>query len=50
MPEWRQTTKASEASSQKDYDEFMIDSEADKTKKPTDIEHKSIGGLFPKGV
>jgi len=34
-------TKASEASSQKEYDEFMTDSEVDKTKKSTDIEHKT---------
>jgi len=34
-------TKASDASSQKEYDEFMTDSEVDKTKKSTDIEHKT---------
>jgi len=34
-------TKASEASAQKEYDEFMTDSEVDKTKKSTDIEHKT---------
>jgi len=34
-------TKASEASAQKEYDEFMTDSQVDKTKKSTDIEHKS---------
>jgi chromosome segregation ATPase len=34
-------TKASEASAQKEYDEFMTDSEVDKTKKTTDIEHKT---------
>merc|ERR1719488_305839 len=33
-------TKASEATSQKEYDEFMTDSQVDKTKKSTDIEHK----------
>jgi len=34
-------TKASEASAQKEYDEFMTDSQVDKTKKATDIEHKT---------
>jgi len=34
-------TKAGEASAQKEYDEFMTDSEVDKTKKSTDIEHKT---------
>merc|ERR1712194_944613 len=34
-------TKAAEASAQKAYDEFMTDSEVDKTKKSTDIEHKT---------
>jgi len=34
-------TKASEASAQKEYDEFMTDSQVDKAKKSTDIEHKS---------
>merc|ERR1712063_180952 len=34
-------TKASEASAQKEYDAFMTDSEVDKTKKTTDIEHKT---------
>jgi len=34
-------TKASEASAQKEYDTFMTDSEVDKTKKTTDIEHKT---------
>jgi len=34
-------TKASEASAQKEYDEFMTDSKVDKTKKSTDIEHKT---------
>jgi antitoxin component HigA of HigAB toxin-antitoxin module len=34
-------TKASEASAQKEYDEFMTDSQVDKTKKSTDIEHKT---------
>jgi len=34
-------TKAAEASAQKEYDEFMTDSQVDKTKKTTDIEHKS---------
>jgi hypothetical protein len=33
-------TKASEATAQKEYDEFMTDSQVDKTKKSTDIEHK----------
>merc|ERR1719472_662186 len=34
-------TKAGEASAQKEYDQFMTDSEVDKTKKSTDIEHKT---------
>jgi hypothetical protein len=34
-------TKSSEATSQKEYDEFMTDSQVDKTKKSSDIEHKS---------
>lgn len=34
-------TKAAEASAQKEYDEFMTDSEVDKTEKSTDIEHKT---------
>jgi len=34
-------TKASEASAQKEYDSFMTDSEVDKAKKTTDIEHKT---------
>jgi len=34
-------TKAGEASAQKEYDEFMTDSAVDKTKKSTDIEHKT---------
>merc|ERR1719183_1143554 len=34
-------TAAAEASGQKEYDEFMSDSEIDKTKKTTDIEHKT---------
>jgi len=34
-------TKAGEASAQKEYDEFMTDSQVDKTKKSTDIEHKT---------
>merc|ERR1711918_260579 len=34
-------TKASAASAQKEYDEFMTDSEVDRTKKSTDIEHKT---------
>merc|ERR1712007_412108 len=34
-------TKSSEASAQKEYDAFMTDSEVDKTKKSTDIEHKT---------
>ena len=42
--------KASEAPSQKEWDEFMIDSEVDKSKKLTGMEHKSITGFFPKRV
>jgi len=34
-------TKASEASAQKEYDEFMTDSKVDKEGKTTDIEHKT---------
>jgi len=34
-------TKASEASAQKEYDEFMTDSKVDKSQKSTDIEHKT---------
>jgi len=34
-------TKAAEATAQKEYDEFMTDSEVDKSKKSTDIEHKT---------
>jgi len=34
-------TKAGEASAQKEYDQFMTDSQVDKTKKATDIEHKT---------
>merc|ERR1719230_1264212 len=34
-------TQAAEASSQKEYDQFMHDSEVDKTAKSKDIEHKS---------
>jgi len=34
-------TKASEASSQKEYDTFMSDSKVDKSQKSTDIEHKT---------
>jgi cell division septum initiation protein DivIVA len=34
-------TKASEASAQKEYDEFMTDSTVDKESKATDIEHKT---------
>jgi len=34
-------TKASEASASKEYDTFMTDSAVDKTKKATDIEHKT---------
>jgi len=34
-------TKASEASAQKEYDEFMTDSKVDKAEKSTDIEHKT---------
>merc|ERR1711953_263649 len=33
-------TKAAEASAQKEYDTFMTDSQVDKTKQTTDIEHK----------
>jgi prefoldin subunit 5 len=34
-------TKSGEASAQKEYDQFMTDSQVDKTKKSTDIEHKT---------
>merc|ERR1719263_1487515 len=34
-------TKASEATSQKEYDDFMTDSKVDKSEKSTDIEHKT---------
>jgi len=34
-------TKAAEEQAQKEYDEFMTDSEVDKTQKTSDIEHKS---------
>merc|ERR1719424_1442017 len=34
-------TKAAESSAQKEYDEFMLDSEVDKTQKTQDIEHKT---------
>merc|ERR1719197_2230551 len=34
-------TKAAESSAQKEYDEFVADSTADKNKKATDIEHKT---------
>jgi len=34
-------TKASEATAQKEYDEFMTDSKVDKSQKSTDIEHKT---------
>jgi len=34
-------TKAAEESSQSEYDEFMTDSATDKSKKTTDIDHKS---------
>jgi DNA repair exonuclease SbcCD ATPase subunit len=34
-------TKASEATAQKEYDEFMTDSKVDKSAKSTDIEHKT---------
>merc|ERR1719198_9757 len=34
-------TKAAEATAQKEYDTFMTDSKVDKTKKTTDIEHKT---------
>merc|ERR1719218_551349 len=34
-------TKASEATAQKEYDDFMTDSKVDKTEKSTDIEHKT---------
>ena len=33
-------TKAGEATAQKEYDEFMTDSQVDKNKNATDIEHK----------
>jgi prefoldin subunit 5 len=35
------TTKANEATAQKEYDDFMNESELDKTKKASDIEHKT---------
>jgi hypothetical protein len=35
------TTKANEATAQKEYDDFMNESELDKTKKSSDIEHKT---------
>merc|ERR1719230_1408884 len=34
-------TKAAEESAQKEYDQFMTDSEVDKTQKTQDIEHKT---------
>jgi len=34
-------TKASEATAQKEYDEFMTDSKVDKSQKSTDVEHKT---------
>merc|ERR1719326_2390249 len=34
-------TSAAEATAQKEYEDFMNDSKVDKTKKTTDIEHKS---------
>merc|ERR1712151_829248 len=34
-------TKASEATAQKEYDTFMTESQVDKTKKSTDIDHKT---------
>jgi prefoldin subunit 5 len=34
-------TKAAEAAAQKEYDEFMTDSATDKSKKSTDVDHKS---------
>merc|ERR1719421_1569768 len=34
-------TKASESTSQKEYDEFMTDSQVDKAAKSKDIEHKT---------
>merc|ERR1719231_858097 len=34
-------TKASEATAQKEYDQFMTESKVDKSKKSTDIEHKT---------
>merc|ERR1711957_981338 len=34
-------TKAAEASAQKEYDEFMTDSQVDKAEKATSIEHKT---------
>merc|ERR1719389_1378911 len=36
-------TKAAEESAQKEYDQFMTDSEVDKTQKTQDIEHKTKG-------
>merc|ERR1719163_1579719 len=35
-------TKAAEEQSQKEYDEFMADSEADKAAKTKDMEHKTV--------
>eukprot|EP00747_Dinoflagellata_sp_TGD_P159088 gnl/TRDRNA2_/TRDRNA2_177868_c20_seq12.p1 gnl/TRDRNA2_/TRDRNA2_177868_c20~~gnl/TRDRNA2_/TRDRNA2_177868_c20_seq12.p1 ORF type:complete len:621 (+),score=252.12 gnl/TRDRNA2_/TRDRNA2_177868_c20_seq12:3-1865(+) len=35
------TTKAAEEGAQKEYDDFMLDSKMDHTKKSTDLEHKS---------
>jgi len=34
-------TKAAEATAQKEYDDFMTESKVDKSKKSTDIEHKT---------
>merc|ERR1719159_1841500 len=34
-------TKAAEEQAQKEYDQFMTDSEVDKTQKTSDIEHKT---------
>jgi len=36
-------TKAAENAAQKEYDQFMLDSEVDKTQKTQDIEHKTKG-------
>ena len=44
MPDWRQTPKHPRLLFQKGYDEFMTDSEVDKIKKCTDIDHKIESG------